>query len=99
MSEIRFDERVAIVTGAGGGLGREYALLLAQRGAKVLVNDFGGSPDGSGGSETPARSVVSEIEKAGGVAAASAETVVQVSTRGALSSNRPLANLVGTRSE
>jgi len=75
MSEIRFDERVAIVTGAGGGLGREYALLLSQRGAKVLVNDFGGSPDGSGGSAAPAQSVVSEIEKAGGVAAASAETV------------------------
>ena len=75
MSEIRFDDRVAIVTGAGGGLGREYALRWAQLGSKVLGNDFGGSPDGSGGSETPARSVVSEIEKAGGVAAASAETV------------------------
>ena len=75
MSEVRFDDRVAIVTGAGGGLGREYALLLARRGAKVLVNDFGGEADGSGGSATPAKRVAAEIEKAGGVAAANTETV------------------------
>jgi NAD(P)-dependent dehydrogenase (short-subunit alcohol dehydrogenase family) len=67
---IRFDDRVAIVTGAGGGLGREYALALAARGAKVLVNDFGGSRDGTGGSRTMAEAVVAEIEAAGGEALA-----------------------------
>ena len=67
---IRFDGRVAIVTGAGNGLGRAHALGLAARGAKVVVNDFGGARDGSGGSLTPAESVVDEIQKAGGVAIA-----------------------------
>ena len=68
MSEVRFDGRVAIVTGAGGGLGREYARLLAQRGAKVVVNDFGGAMDGRGGGSGVAETVAREIEKAGGVA-------------------------------
>src|ERR1700683_709190 len=67
---IRFDGRVAIVTGAGNGLGRAHALGLASRGAKVVVNDFGGGRDGTGGSLTPAEAVVEEIRKAGGVAMA-----------------------------
>src|ERR1700759_3860348 len=65
---IRFDGRVAIVTGAGNGLGRPHARGLASRGAKVVVNDFGGARDGTCGSLTPAESVVDEIRKAGGVA-------------------------------
>ena len=67
---IRFDGRVAIVTGAGNGLGRAHALGLASRGAKVVVNDFGGARDGTGGSLTPAEAVVEEIRKAGGTAMA-----------------------------
>jgi NAD(P)-dependent dehydrogenase (short-subunit alcohol dehydrogenase family) len=67
---IRFDGRVAIVTGAGNGLGRAHALGLASRGAKVVVNDFGGARDGTGGSLTPAQVVVEEIKKAGGTAMA-----------------------------
>ena len=65
---IRFDEKVVIVTGAGGGLGREHALEFARRGAKVVVNDLGGSVDGSGGSSDAANNVVKEITEAGGVA-------------------------------
>jgi NAD(P)-dependent dehydrogenase (short-subunit alcohol dehydrogenase family) len=67
---IRFDERVAIVTGAGNGLGRAHALGLARYGAKVVVNDFGGARDGTGGSMTAAEEVVEEIRKAGGEAMA-----------------------------
>jgi len=67
---IRFDGRVAIVTGAGNGLGRAHALGLASRGAKVVVNDFGGARDGTGGSLSPAEAVVEEIRKAGGTALA-----------------------------
>jgi NAD(P)-dependent dehydrogenase (short-subunit alcohol dehydrogenase family)/putative sterol carrier protein len=74
--EIRFDGQVAIVTGAGGGLGRVYALELARRGAKVVVNDFGGIRDGSGeGSQGPAARVVEEIKKMGGDAVASFDSV------------------------
>ena len=62
--------RVCIVTGAGRGIGREHALLLAAHGAHVLVNDFGGARDGSGGDAGPAQAVVDEITAAGGVAAA-----------------------------
>lgn len=72
---IRFDGQVAIVTGAGGGLGREHALALAARGAKVVVNDLGGARDGSGGSATAAEAVVAEIEAAGGEAIANAASV------------------------
>ncbi|MDP1026598.1 SDR family NAD(P)-dependent oxidoreductase [Sphingomonas sp. KR1UV-12] len=66
---IRFDGRVAIVTGAGGGLGRDYALELARRGAHVVVNDLGGGRDGTGHSDAAAQ-VVAEIEAAGGSAMA-----------------------------
>ena len=67
---IRFDGKVAIVTGAGNGLGKAHALGLAARGARVVVNDFGGARDGSGGSLGPADAVVEEIRKAGGEAIA-----------------------------
>ncbi len=69
------DGRVCIVTGAGRGIGREYALMLAAEGAKVVVNDLGGSRDGTGGDEGPAAQVVEEILEAGGDAAASTENV------------------------
>jgi NAD(P)-dependent dehydrogenase (short-subunit alcohol dehydrogenase family) len=72
---LRFDGRVAIVTGAGNGLGRQHALALAARGAKVVVNDFGGARDGSGGSSTAADAVVAEIVAAGGTALANAASV------------------------
>lgn len=70
MNDIRFDGRVAIVTGAGSGLGRTYALELAKRGAKVVVNDLGGQRDGSGESFLPADKVVSEIRAGNGQATA-----------------------------
>ena len=74
--EIRFDGRVAVITGAGGGLGRVYALELAKRGAKIVVNDFGGARDGAGeGSATPAQKVVEEIKAAGGEAVANYDNV------------------------
>lgn len=73
--ELDFKGRVAIVTGAGGGLGRQHALALARRGAKVVVNDLGGARDGSGGSLTAAQSVVEEIRAAGGEAIANGASV------------------------
>ncbi|MFL5172119.1 MAG: SDR family NAD(P)-dependent oxidoreductase [Microvirga sp.] len=73
--ELRFDGRVAIVTGAGGGLGRSHALLLASRGARVVVNDLGGSFTGEGASASAADRVVSEIKQAGGEAIASHDSV------------------------
>ncbi len=75
-AEIRFDGKVAVVTGAGAGLGKIYALELAKRGAKVVVNDLGGARDGSGsGSSTPADKVVEEIKALGGEAVASYDSV------------------------
>jgi 3-hydroxy-3-methylglutaryl CoA synthase/NAD(P)-dependent dehydrogenase (short-subunit alcohol dehydrogenase family)/putative sterol carrier protein len=74
--EVRFDDKVAIVTGAGAGLGRVYAIELARRGARVVVNDLGGARDGSGiGSATPADKVVEEIKAFGGEAVASYDSV------------------------
>lgn len=72
---ISFKDRVAIVTGAGGGLGREHALALAARGAKVVVNDLGSARDGSGGSSDAALAVVEEIRRAGGEAIANGASV------------------------
>ena len=74
---LRFDNRVAIVTGAGGGLGREHALALAARGARVVVNDLGGARDGSGGSSSAAEAVVSDIKAAGGEALANGASVTE----------------------
>ena len=75
---IRFDDRVAIVTGAGAGLGRAYALELAARGARVVVNDLGGARDGSGSSTSAADKVVEEIKAAGGEAVANYDSVATV---------------------
>ena len=78
MSEINFNGRVAIITGAGAGLGRQYALELAKRGAKVVVNDLGGSRDGSGQGTSAADKVVDEIKAGGGQAIANYDNVALV---------------------
>jgi NAD(P)-dependent dehydrogenase (short-subunit alcohol dehydrogenase family) len=75
MAEIRFDGRVAIVTGAGQGIGRVYALELAARGARVVVNDLGGTRDGAGADPSAADRVVAEIRAAGGEAVANYDSV------------------------
>lgn len=77
-ASIDFKGRVAIVTGAGGGLGRQHALALAARGARVVVNDLGGARDGSGGSVSAAEAVVAEIRAAGGEAIANGASVTDV---------------------
>lgn len=74
-SELRFDDQVAIVTGAGRGLGRAYALALAERGARIVVNDLGGSVAGQGSDPSPAEAVAAEIRAAGGEAVASGADV------------------------
>ncbi|MDQ2648715.1 MAG: SDR family oxidoreductase [Actinomycetota bacterium] len=75
MADLGFDGKVAIITGAGGGLGRSHALELAKRGALVVVNDLGGASDGTGSSETAAQKVVDEIKAAGGEAVANYDSV------------------------
>lgn len=73
--EIRYDGRVAVITGAGGGLGKTYALELGRRGAQVVVNDLGGSSDGTGGGSSMADEVVKQINEAGGTAVANYDSV------------------------
>lgn len=75
MSNLTYDGKVAVITGAGGGLGRQHALLLAQRGALVVVNDLGGTVDGSGADSSAAQKVVDEIRAAGGEAVANHDSV------------------------
>lgn len=77
MEQVRFDGQVAVITGAGGGLGRAYALLLAERGAKVIVNDLGGTLDGEGTDTTPAQAVVDDITASGGEAIANYNSVAE----------------------
>src|SRR3546814_11906133 len=82
---ISFKERVAIVTGAGNGLGRQHALALAARGARLVINDLGGARDGSGGSSSAAQAVVAEIEAAGGEAIANGASETDMAAVEALS--------------
>jgi NAD(P)-dependent dehydrogenase (short-subunit alcohol dehydrogenase family) len=84
MSELRFDGRVAIITGAGQGLGKSHALLLASRGAKVIVNDVGGSVTGEGSDGSVAELIVSEIRAGGGEAVADVNSVADADSGAAI---------------
>jgi NAD(P)-dependent dehydrogenase (short-subunit alcohol dehydrogenase family) len=75
MADLGYEGKVAIITGSGGGLGREHALLLASRGAQVVINDLGGSVSGEGGNEGPAHTTAKEIEDLGGIAVADTNSV------------------------
>jgi NAD(P)-dependent dehydrogenase (short-subunit alcohol dehydrogenase family) len=75
MSDVRFDGRVAVITGAGGGLGKTYALMLGSRGASVVVNDLGGGRDGTGSGSSMADATVKEINESGGKAVANYDSV------------------------
>ncbi len=75
-NELRFDDQVAVITGAGGGLGKEYALLLASRGARVVVNDIGGSVTGDGSDTTAAEAAAAEIRQLGNEAVADSHSVI-----------------------
>jgi len=75
MADLGYDGKVAIITGGGGGLGRSHALELARRGARIVVNDLGGSVSGEGGDKGPAQKVVDEIEALGGEAVADGNSV------------------------
>jgi NAD(P)-dependent dehydrogenase (short-subunit alcohol dehydrogenase family) len=92
--EIRLDNRVAIVTGAGAGLGRSHAMALAARGAKVVVNDLGGKVDGTGAAHSAADAVVEEIKAAGGMAVANYDSVA--SPEGAQNIVRTAVDAFGT---
>jgi len=77
MSQLRFDGKVVVITGAGSGLGKEYALFFGSRGAKVVVNDLGGSVKGEGASSSAADKTVQEIKAAGGTAVANYDNVIE----------------------
>ena len=83
------DGRVAVITGAGRGIGREHALLFAAEGARVVVNDLGGAVDGSGDDRTPAEQVVAEIEGLGGKAVANDDDVTELGGRPPAGRPRP----------
>src|SRR6188768_3143464 len=76
-SDLGFDGKVAIITGAGGGLGRQHALMMAKRGALIVVNDLGGSIDGTGSDKGAAQLVVDEIKAAGGEAVANTAGILR----------------------